>query len=79
MTKSDPILRCVDDSGATGEFYALDRKTWREIRKSQGENKGKPFEVPESGIIRLPCWAAHKKLRIFVEAEDVDIINEGEN
>jgi hypothetical protein len=67
MTKTDPILTCTDDSGAKGEFYALDRSIWRELRRVQGKDKGKPYIIPENGIIRLPKQFKKQKIRIFVE------------
>lgn len=74
MTKSDTVLTCVDDSGAVGEFYALDRKMWKELRKVQGKDKGKPYTVPntgaQKGIIRLPSFCTGKQIRIFVEVDD---------
>lgn len=74
MTKADTILRCVDDSGAVGEYHALDKQKWREVRKVQGDEKGKPYTVPDKGahkgIIRLPAYCIGKQIRIFVEAED---------
>jgi hypothetical protein len=76
MTKTDPILRCVDDSGAEGEYYALDRAKWREVRKVQKEDKGKPFVIPPSGNIRLPSFTIGKQVRIFAEVSDDDPIEE---
>lgn len=77
MTKSDPVLRCVDDTGAKGEFYALDRGNWREIRKVQPKaEKGKPFTVPTNGIFRFPSFCKGKQVRIFIEVEDADSISE---
>jgi hypothetical protein len=67
MTKTDTVLRCVDDSGAEGEFYALDRAKWREVRRVHGKDKGKPYTVPENCIIKLPVAYKNKQLRIFVE------------
>lgn len=67
MTKTDPILRCVDDTGAEGEYYALDRSKWREVRKVQGKDKGKPYTVPDNGVIKFPSFCVGKRLRIFVE------------
>ena len=67
------MLRCVDDSGANKELYALDRSAWREVRRIQGKNKGKPYVLPENCVIRLPAIYKNRQLRIFVEnEEDVD-------
>ena len=64
------LLRCVDDSGAEGELYALDRGKWRELRRTQGKDKGKPYSISENQILKLPSFCIGKKIRIFVEETD---------
>lgn len=67
MTKTDKILRCVDDTGAEGELYALDRDKWRELRKVQGDEKGKPYVIPPTGQIRFPLVFKNLEIRVFVK------------
>ena len=67
MSQNDPILECIDNTGAKGEYTALAKDNWREVRKVEGASKGKPFVVPESGNIRLPKFCRGKQIRIFVE------------
>lgn len=69
MTKTDKILRCVDDTGADGELYALDRDKWRELRKVQGNEKGKPFTISETGWVKLPKVFKNHELRIYVKVK----------
>lgn len=70
MTKTDKILRCVDDTGAEGELYALDRGKWRELRKVQGAEKGKPFTISETGWVKLPKVFKNHEIRIFVKVKN---------
>ncbi len=67
MTKTDKTVQCIDNTGAKGEYHLLDKGEWREIRKIQGETKGKPYIVPKTGIIRLPSMCIGKELRVYVE------------
>lgn len=69
MTKIDKILRCIDDTGAEGELYALDRDKWRELRKVQGDEKGKPYIIPKTGLIRFPTIFKNCEIRVFVKVK----------
>jgi hypothetical protein len=72
MTKTDPVIRCTDDTGAEGEYYLLDRKIWKEARKVQGKEKGKPYTILENGTVILSRIYAGKGVRIFIKEDDED-------
>lgn len=63
-------LTCEDEDGVKGESYSLDKKYWKEQKRSQGENAGEPYIIPESGalFIRFPPGSVGKHVRIYVEA-----------
>jgi hypothetical protein len=67
MTKTDPIIICLDDTGAEGEYTSLDRKVWRELRKVQGIDKGKPLMIQENGRLQLGREFSGYEVRVFVK------------
>jgi hypothetical protein len=67
MTKTDPIIICLDDTGAEGEYTALDRKVWRELRKVQGIDKGKPLMIQENGRLQLGREFSGYEVRVFIK------------
>lgn len=70
MTKTDKVVRCIDDTGAEGEYTMLDRGKWKELRKVQGADKGKPYSVQENGTIIISRLYAGKEVRIFIKEEE---------
>lgn len=67
MTKTDQTIECIDNTGAKGEYHLLDKSEWREIRKVQGKDAGKPYIVPKNGKITLPSFCINREVRIYVE------------
>jgi hypothetical protein len=63
-------VTCEDEYGVKGEYITLDKRYWNEHLRSQGENAGEPYTIPESGalFIRFPPGSAGKRVRIYVEA-----------
>jgi len=71
MTITDPDIQIINntDEDASGEAHVLFCNKWKEVRKVQGKDKGKPYEVPENKIITLSKEYIGKKVRIFVEVD----------
>jgi len=69
MTRTNPDLQIIDntDEDASGEAHVLFCSKWKEVRKVQGKEKGKPFAVPESRNITLSTEYIGRKIRVFVE------------
>lgn len=73
MTKKAPPVKnitCGDEDGVKGEYFTLDKRYWTEHTRSQGENAGEPYSVPESGalFIRFPPGSEGKQVRVYIEA-----------
>lgn len=49
------------------EYLLLNKKIWKDVRKSQGEDKGKPYVVTESCLIRFPMICKNKRVKIYVK------------
>lgn len=73
MAKTDKSIQSIDNRNEnfSDEAHILFCNKWKEMRKVQGEEKGKAYEVPEQGIvsIRFNKMYIGKKLRIFVEVD----------
>lgn len=71
--KKDRQLICTDESGRKLYVSIEDISGWEEIKRSHGKNKGDPYVVPENRYIsiRFPVGTEGKRLRIFVEEEDL--------
>jgi hypothetical protein len=74
MSKKTKDLICLDDSGAKNEFYALSKGGWIELRRTQGEDKGKPYTVSDSlqVNIRFSKEDVGKQLRVYIEKVEDD-------
>lgn len=57
----------IIDSKDKSTKYKLSKGHWREIRKTLGDEFGKPFIVPRGCLIRLPVICKNKQVRIYVE------------
>lgn len=68
--KLNSNVRCVDDSGAEGEFYLLDRSFWKEVRRVQGEERGQPFIVQKNGIIKLSRDFEGLEVRVYIKGAE---------
>lgn len=49
------------------EYLLLNKKIWKDVRKSQGEDKGKPYFVTESCLIRFPMICKNKRVKMYVK------------
>lgn len=69
MTKTNPDIQIINNTeeDASGEAHVLFCSKWKEVRKVQGKDMGKPFVVPENRNITLSKEYIGKKVRVFVE------------
>lgn len=68
--KLNSNVLCVDDSGAEGEFFLLDRSIWKEARKIKGDERGQPFIVQKNGIIKLSRDFEGLEVRVYIKGAE---------
>jgi len=49
------------------EYILLNKNTWKDVRKSQGDDKGKPYVVTESCLLRFPIICKNKPVKIYAQ------------
>jgi len=59
-------IQYFNNAGSEGEFYALDKTKWQELRKIKGIEKGKPYNVLNGGLIKISEKYSNMEVRIFV-------------
>jgi len=59
-TRNKGIIEC-------GKYLLHNKKTWIEVRKTKGNEKGKPYFITESNFIRFPKICKDKRVIIYVK------------